>query len=162
MVAFVYDAKVMVAKLLLMTTIMNVDGNEHPFRMGLGIGRSLLRPCKTDYDCVATLGRQWRCFGDTCRQVLNQRRDVQPRVGNCPEGYEYQQGDAKGLQHAIRGPSGLFYNPFRSISDCARICDGITACKAIEWSPSELKCVFINTTDSSGPKYLDYEFCRKG
>ena len=83
-------------------------------------------------------------------------------IGNCPEGYEYQQGDAKGTQHAIPGPSGLLYSPFSSISDCARICDGITACKAIEWSPSKLKCVLINTADSSGPKYLDYEFCRKG
>ena len=79
MVAFLYDAKVMVAKLLLMTTIMNVDGNEHPFRMGLGIGRSLLRPCRDDYDCVSSLGKQWRCFGATCRQITNQRRDVQPR-----------------------------------------------------------------------------------
>ena len=83
-------------------------------------------------------------------------------LGNCPENYEYQQGDAKGTQYAIRGPSGLLYSPFSSINDCARICDGITACKAIEWSPSELKCVLINTADSSGPKYLDYEFCRKG
>ena len=79
MVAFLYDAKMMVALLVLMTTIMIVDGNEHPFRMGLGIGRSLLRRCQTDHDCIATLGKQWRCLGGTCQLRIHQRRDFEPR-----------------------------------------------------------------------------------
>ena len=83
-------------------------------------------------------------------------------MGNCPDGYEYQQGDANGVQYAIRGPSGLLYSPFSSIKDCARICDGIDDCKAIEWSPSRQKCVLINTAKSNGPTYLDYEFCKRG
>ena len=83
-------------------------------------------------------------------------------LDNCPNGYEYQKGDAEGVQYAIRGPSGLMYSPFSSINDCAKICDGITACKAIEWSPSQLKCVLINISESNGPKYMDYDFCKKG
>ena len=81
---------------------------------------------------------------------------------HCPEGYKFQEGDAEGFQFAIRGPSGLFYNPFSFIDDCAKLCDGIEQCKAIEWSPSERKCVLINAPNANGPKYLDYLFCTKG
>ena len=56
----------------------------------------------------------------------------------------------------------MLYSPFSSIDDCAKICDGLNHCKAIEWSPSELKCVLINTPTTNGPNFLDYQFCGKG
>ena len=79
MVAYLVDVKMMVALLLLMTTILNVDGYEDPFRIGLGLGRSLLRRCKTDHDCIESLGQRWRCLGRTCQLRINKRRDIQPR-----------------------------------------------------------------------------------
>jgi len=80
---------------------------------------------------------------------------------HCPEGYTFQEGDAEGTQFAIRGPSGLLYNPFSVIDNCAKLCNGIDQCKAIEWSPLERKCVLIKTPSANGPKYQDYIFCSK-
>ena len=81
---------------------------------------------------------------------------------DCPNDYELQDGDANGIEWAISGPSGMLYNPLSSIGDCGRLCDNTAGCKAIEWSPSALKCVLINTANANGPKYLDYYFCSKG
>jgi len=80
---------------------------------------------------------------------------------DCPGGYKYLKGDAAGIKWAIRGPSGLLYNPFSEIEDCGKLCNGIDHCKAIEWSPSQRKCVLIKTENTDGPKFLDYYFCAK-
>ena len=79
MSAYLIDAKMMVALLILMTTVQNIDANKDPFRIGLGISRSLLRKCQTDQDCTETIGKRWRCLDQTCHLRRNERINVQSR-----------------------------------------------------------------------------------
>ena len=76
---YLVDAKMVVALLFLIATVRNVDGDKDPFRVGLGISRSLQRRCQTDQDCVETLGIGWRCLDQTCHLEKNKRRNVQIR-----------------------------------------------------------------------------------